>query len=170
MISSSRTSHIWVNPSLGTPTTKGIWRECYENARREFWAQRKLGYNPEYHVGYFYGIDKFHYSDARDCFLTNPNTYKVGVQHAWVVVHGNIIDPTPQKTGNTGNTYMEPDIPAQNFWKLITYSSAGVIKPSDLKKKLPYFPQVDYINWQCASLGKWRPAFRSSSTNRRASN
>ena len=146
-----------LKPTFLVPTTQGEWRMCFENARKEYWKRRNKGEKVEYHMGTVYGYSIFE--------PENPLKTHVPFSHAWVQLSNNIIDSTPFKEGNTGNTHSEPDILPDKYWREVYYVSAGTVKPSDLKSPLTQFPKPTYFNWK-NSHPKTIQALRKSNFNK----
>ena len=117
----------------GKCLTKGGARDCFENARKEYHAQKAAGNNPKYHVGHVIGFGKD----------DDPQKHPQHLIHAWVSVNGKIHDPTPFKHG-LGNFDSLPSIPAHEYWKPGTkYHSSYEVGPEKLHNELKTFPKKD---------------------------
>jgi len=122
-----------------SPLTEGTWRSCFENARKEYWKRKELGQNVKYAIGTLVGTTEYPYKAG---LKYAPKLREERLSHAWVVVEDKyIVDPTPFKPGNTGNTALEPDIPSNKFWKTRKYETGRIVPESLLKEKLEYFPK-----------------------------
>lgn len=116
------------------PLTYGKWGECYENARLEYFEQKKKNVNVKYCVGHVDGLIK---SPITKTFIHMPSP----LHHAWVLIDDKYIsDPTPFKYGNTGDTASEPEEMAGQYFKKAVYKCLYVVDENELNKPLSYFP------------------------------
>jgi hypothetical protein len=92
--------------------TKGDPRMCFENARREFLAQKAAGKNPVYVVGEIrgYHIDNPSYGGVESEWKPIPDT-----AHAWVEVDGKVVDSTPFKYGTGDFAYLPTRSAKEHF-------------------------------------------------------
>lgn len=117
----------------GKCLTKGEHNNCYENARKEYHAQKAIGKKPKYHVGSVIG----HHIDS------DPDKHPVDVPHAWVTVDNKVHDSTPFKHGH-GNYKDLPSKPANEYWKSGTkYRSSYEVHHDKLHTELKTFPRKD---------------------------
>lgn len=95
---------------FGPPLTVGKPQDCESNAKREYYAQRLAGKDPDYVVGRFKGV-------AVDGFDTSEVSAR-GIAHAWVAVGGKIVDSTPMDAA----------------WKRVEYLPEQVLSPSAINR------------------------------------
>lgn len=109
----------------GKPLTVGELRVCYENARLEYWAQKKAGNNPVYYFG------------------NVKETGQPQLNHCWVVVDGRVLDATLfQKPAFVNHKWVYPELPASKYFKRGTqYIAIAVIPEKYLKEPLDFFPK-----------------------------
>lgn len=90
------------------PAFKGGRRqECWENARREFWARIRRGGEASYWLGEVVGV-------GRD---ESPSKRTAPVPHAFVVVRGRVADATPFIVGRGGRWSRMATVPARGYWR-----------------------------------------------------
>lgn len=116
---------------LISPLTIGDPRDCYENARKEFWAREDQ--DPVYWVGwltatYTYPWKKEQRSEKFD-----------RLHHAWVTIGDAVADSTPFKYG-VGNFTDLPVVLAHEGLKDFEYEGLYPVSPNKLEKPLSYFP------------------------------
>lgn len=118
---------------------EGVARECYENARQEYWAHKKAGRNPRYIVGHVTGVSKTFPTKNKYA----PNTdHAAALHHAWVEVGDKIHDATPFKHGE-GNFDTNPQRLAHEHWDTVHYKPRHEVPEKHLTQPLKYFPRVD---------------------------
>ena len=139
--SDSKLEIVRENPPLETPKIKGDWSRCFENARKEYWARKKIGQNPQYHMGWVTGKTKSFPIPGTHTPMTQPSRKISGLSHAWIEVDGKTIDPTPFKPGTTGETKNEPDLFGYDFWDEVTYKTKLIVPEKNLEKELDFFPE-----------------------------
>lgn len=116
------------------PLTIGVWIECYENARLEYIANKKIGKNVKYCVGHVFG--EYHFNDDIYYPITG------GLHHAWCVIDDKYIsDSTPFKYGIGGDTKYLPEELATKHFKDPIYKCLYFVDEEELKNKLNYFPK-----------------------------
>jgi hypothetical protein len=116
---------------LKTSLTKGKPNECYENARKELFAQLEKGVNAKYWIGTVWGYQIEADSEKRVAPLP----------HAWVVIDNKyIVDSTPFKYGEGIYSTLPERTAIDNFLS-VRYSGEKVITLDKLQNKLEYFPQ-----------------------------
>lgn len=126
-----------LQPSL----TVGEPNRCFENARQEFLAQKASGKKPIYVVG---SLVSYRRDDDE---WTRREKKVVPEHHAWVVVDGKPIDPTPFKYGRGDYVYL-PKHSAKEHWADDgRYEPDYTIHESKLQHPLSDFPSA-HIEWQ----------------------
>lgn len=113
------------------PLTVGVWRECYENARIEYWKRIELGENVKYCVGTVYGKSRIRWDEFYEMVG--------GLHHAWVVVDEIISDSTPFKYG-IGNTENQPEELATTHFKDAIYKCQYFVDEDKLMDVLKFYP------------------------------
>lgn len=132
------------SPSGGEPNhgslckgiTKGDLNMCFENARKEYHAQKKAGKDPKYVVGKVTGSIRGAPKGAKP----------LEIDHAWVEVDGKIVDTSPFRADKgsvsewlRGDRKMES---AAKHWASARYEKKGYADEKDLEKELDDFPKT----------------------------
>lgn len=113
------------------PRTVGDPRECYENARKEFWARENQ--DPVYWVGWLTATHKYQWQKEQ-----REEKFK-RLHHAWVTVGDAVADATPFKYG-VGNFTDLPVVLAHEGLEDFEYEGLYTVSPDKLEKVLSYFP------------------------------
>jgi hypothetical protein len=116
---------------LVTPLTVGDPRNCYENARKEFWAREDE--DPVYWVGWLTATHTYQWRKEQ----RSENFDRL--HHAWVTVGDAVADATPFKYG-VGNFTDLPVVLAHEGLKDFEYEGLYTVALDQLKEKLSYFP------------------------------
>ena len=89
---------------LAKPLTRGKKQECYENARKEYLAQKAKGRKAVYWKGTIYGYNK----------AADKSKFIVPVQHCFVTVGNTVYDSTPFDLNGR-------EVSAIDYWDEIRY-------------------------------------------------
>ena len=106
-------------PSFGACLTTGNPNECYENARKEYWAQKEAGKFPKYMQGTVYGWQNSSSHTGGNKYAGQADDLSKEaspLHHAWVEEGGRIYDATPFKHGE-GDYKNLPSRTAEAPWR-----------------------------------------------------
>lgn len=96
---------------------------CFENARREYWLRKEAGDVPRFVYGIVTGVP----------IQSNPGEeWAAGHPidpHAFIIVRGRVVDPTRFRVGSSL-------IPANQYWKSVTYQVTAEVAETDLSEPL----------------------------------
>jgi len=127
-----------MSSTMEKPITKGDARWCFENARKEYWAQKERGKEPVYWVGYVSA--SYHYIWQGAAGKHEDEEIMDNVHHAWVVVDGKIADATLFKYGKGNFSTLPEKLPIELFEKY-KYQGLHSVSEDELLKSLKFFPK-----------------------------
>jgi hypothetical protein len=118
--------------------TKGEVRWCFENARKEYWAQKERGKEPVYWVGYLSA--SYHFVWQGFAGKHEKEEILDKLLHAWVVVDNKIVDATLFKYGIGNFNELDEKLPIELFEKH-KYEGFHSVPEKNLLKPLKFFPK-----------------------------